>query len=112
MVFWIKRGAMVLSCIAFFVVLVAGINSNDPFNTYGLIIASLRGLLAAFVFWLLGFVVGDIILKGVLEDLHVDRIDPLEGGVVQHFHDQKVKQPFFNDYETIATSGKNTDQKT
>jgi len=42
-------------------------------------------------FWFVGFVAGDIVLKGVLESVNNEDVSPVEGGILQHFRDEKER---------------------
>lgn len=91
MVIWIKRLARILSFMAFFAVLLAGINPDDPLNVAIGLAAVAKGFAAAMLFWLTGYIVGDIVFKGVLESVEREPQDPLEGGMVQWFREEKER---------------------
>jgi hypothetical protein len=92
MVYWIKRLANILAVTAFFVVFFAGIDPVEPFHALRASSGLLRGVLAASLFWFGGFVIGDIVLKGVVEDVPEESIDELEGGMLQRVRETKAAQ--------------------
>ena len=93
MVVWIKKLANAAALLAFFAVFFLGLNPENPFETTTLVLALLKGGLAAGLFWLLGIVIADIALKGIVEDIPREKIDVLEGGLVQHVYKVKKDQP-------------------
>jgi hypothetical protein len=86
MMYWIKRIARLLSLSSFFVVFFLGIDPADPFNANAALIAFIKGCGAAVVFWVLGFIVADIVIKGLVTDVHTDESDTMEGGLLQRLH--------------------------
>lgn len=86
---WIKRLARILSIAVFFAVLLAGINPEDPFNTTNALWALIKAVGAFSLFWLAGFILGDIILKGAVETLDKEDVPVYEGGLAQRLREQK-----------------------
>ncbi len=86
MMYWIKRMARMLGMLTFFVVFFLGIDPEDPFNANVAAIAFFKGLAGAFLFWLLGFIIADIVVKGLVTDVPTDDNDTVEGGLLQRIH--------------------------
>ena len=91
MKFWIKRLAAIEAIFDFFIVLFTGLNPVDPFNTTVLIWALGKASLAAFFLWIAGIIMGDVILKGVVEDIAPGDIEKLDDGLMQHVRVAKNK---------------------
>jgi hypothetical protein len=89
MVQWIKRFAGILGWMSFFIVLFAGIDPADPFDMSIALPALARAIISATLFWFAGFIIGDIMFKGVVEDVVEREMDDIEGGVLQRIHDIK-----------------------
>ncbi|MBD3315538.1 MAG: hypothetical protein GF344_07100 [Chitinivibrionales bacterium] len=112
MVYWIKRLANILAVSAFFVIFFAGINPVNPFDMLAALAVMLRGVLGASLFWFGGFVIGDIILKGVVEDIPDETIDVLEGGMLQRVRESKaVRENAILKPEDDAEDDAGTDKK-
>ena len=93
MVYWIKKIAGSIAFIAFVAVFFLGLQNGNPLDTDmgTFLFATLKAFGAAALFWIIGFVIADIALKGVVEDIPREKIDILEGGVVHHVLQAKKK---------------------
>jgi hypothetical protein len=89
---WIKRTARILSIAVFFAVMLSGINPENPFDVQIGLWALLKGVLAGAIFWLAGYILGDIIFKGVVETVAENEIPVHEGGLVQRIREEKEKE--------------------
>lgn len=87
MMYWIKRVARLLALLTFFTVFVSGIDPADPFNAHIAVLAFAKGCAGALLFWLLGFIIADILIKGLVMDIRTDENDTIEGGLLQRLHD-------------------------
>jgi hypothetical protein len=96
---WIKTSAWILAGCAFFAVLLVSIDPSDPFNLDVTVPALLKALASALLFWLLGYIVGDVVLKGLVESVTVEEIPAYEGGLIQQVRDEKLR----SDPELLAT---------
>ncbi|MGM0461831.1 MAG: hypothetical protein ACQEQ4_05360 [Fibrobacterota bacterium] len=67
----------------------------------------IRAVLTGIVFWIVAFIVSDIIIKGVVEDINDDDLDPFEGGMEQHIYNQKKNRHV----EVVETKSKEKFQK-
>ena len=97
MIYWIKKISKLMALSVFLLVLFSGINYRDPFNGYYLFPAVIKAFLAGISFWFVGFIIFDIIFKGILEDIPADNIDILDGGIVQRIKQRSAKNPFEGD---------------
>lgn len=92
MKFWISKGAFILGVSVFFVILILNLAGFDPFNPEHLIPAIFKAIFGGALFWFTGFILGDIVLKGVLADFDTeDKNNLLEGGLVQRIHTEKER---------------------
>jgi hypothetical protein len=89
MIYWIKRIAKILSILSFFSAFFFSIDPTDPFNMTFAFIAFVKGLAGAFLFWGAGFIIADIIIKGLVTDIRTEGNDVLEGGFLQRIHSTK-----------------------
>jgi hypothetical protein len=83
MMYWIKRIARLAGILTFFTVFVSGIDPSDPLNAHTALIAAAKGCAGAFLFWLLAFVIADIVVKGLVTDVRTEESDAARGGLVQ-----------------------------
>ena len=83
MMHWIKSGARIVSLSSFFIAFFLGIDPSDPLNVNAAAIAFVKGCAAALLFWIVGYIVSDVVVKGVLTDVHTNENDIVEGGLLQ-----------------------------
>ena len=105
MLIWIRRFARIAGCFAFFAVFFAGIDPGDPLNVDIAFMALAKGFAAAALFWIAGYIAGDIVFKGVVEAVDPVLDDPLEGGMVQWLREEKERMS----PETIALEAQKKD---
>lgn len=75
---------MILGCTVFFAILFISLaTSIDPFGIESIAIAIIKALIGGGLFWFAGYILGDIFFKGVLTDIEIDKINYLDGGLVQ-----------------------------
>ncbi|MFP4416469.1 MAG: hypothetical protein ACOC4C_02250 [Fibrobacterota bacterium] len=86
MVAWIRRFARLGGLGTFFMLLLLGVDLNDPFDPATLYIALIKAFTGGLIVWMASFVVGDIIFKGVVEDIPELPDDDIEGGLLQQVH--------------------------
>jgi hypothetical protein len=91
MVFWIKRTARILGIVTFFVVFFIGLDPARPFDLQIVTIAFFKGILGAVLFWFAGFILGDIVFKGLVTDVATGGSDAIEGGLIQRIHEEKMR---------------------
>ena len=87
MVYWIRKCARFLSLFTLIILFAVGIDPGDPFNVHEIVASLLRAIAAASVVWLIGFIIGDMLFKGIIEDIDYRSIDIYEGGLLQRIHD-------------------------
>jgi len=92
MVIWIKRFAVIIGVAVFFSIFFISIAGRDPFESSNFIPALVKAFCGASLFWFAGFILGDILFKGVLSDIDYDKANLLEGGLLQQIT-QKQGQP-------------------
>jgi len=86
MTYWIKRIAAMLSVGSFFIGFFMSVDPADPFDAATLVIAIIKGGAGALLFWAVGFVVADIVIKGLVADLHTGQDDFVKGGLLQRLY--------------------------
>ncbi|KMQ50603.1 hypothetical protein CHISP_2454 [Chitinispirillum alkaliphilum] len=91
MVVWIKRISTILAGSAFFITLLISIDFSNLLDTSVMFSALIKSFFAASLFWFCGFVIADVLLKGVIDDIPNDPMNLLEGGLLQHIHNQQVQ---------------------
>jgi hypothetical protein len=91
MAFWIKRTARILGVVTFFVVFFIGLDPAHPFDSHIVIIAFLKGVAGAILFWFAGFILGDIVFKGLVTGVSTGEPDAIDGGLIQRIHDEKMR---------------------
>ncbi|HEX7511356.1 MAG TPA: hypothetical protein VF335_08655 [Chitinivibrionales bacterium] len=92
MTYWIKRIAAMLSIGAFFLGFFMSIDPDSPFEAPMLVVAIVKGGAGALLFWAAGFVLADILIKGLVADLHTDQGDIVEGGLLQRLYSAQSRQ--------------------
>lgn len=89
MIYWIRKTAMLLGYTVFFGVLFFNLSSRaDPFNFGTLILCIIKALIGGGLFWFAGYILGDIMFKGVLTDLETEDSSMLEGGLIQRINEK------------------------
>ncbi|MCU0609231.1 MAG: hypothetical protein MUF22_05645 [Chitinispirillaceae bacterium] len=90
MKFWIKRISVLLGCSAFFMLFLTGLASSQSLAWESLIGAAARAATGGILFWIIGIVIADILLKGILSDIEVDKEHLVDGGMLQQI--QAIRQ--------------------
>jgi len=114
MIYWIKKAAMLLGYTVFFGVLFISLaSSDDPFDFGSLIMCIIKALVGGGLFWFTGYILGDIIFKGVLTDLEVEKTGMLEGGLIQRINEKNEDalpggpdMPLFDDESSLSVQKK------
>lgn len=88
----IKKIAFILGVGCFFVIFLMGIDAGNLFDPETLTVAFFKGLCGGIAFWFSGFIIGDIIIKGIIHDIQEKQNDELEGGFLKRFHDVKAAE--------------------
>ena len=90
-----RRIAQVLSLFIFFVLLLVGIFSKETFSFMHLPIIVLKAFIGYVIFWLIGIVISDIVLKAILTSVEDQKIETWEGGLLSKFspeEDENIKK--------------------
>jgi hypothetical protein len=87
-----KRIAQALSLFTFLLLLLVGIFSLDKFSFAQLPLIVLKAFTGYVIFWLLGIVISDIILKAVLTSMEDKKYDAWEGGLLVKFSSEKNEE--------------------
>ncbi len=94
MAYWIKKFARIVGIASFFAVFLATLDWAEPLAAHSIGVAFLKGVAAMALFWFVGFIMGDIIFKTVVEDIAAKEDDELEGGILQRALETKEAGPF------------------
>lgn len=87
MIIWIKRCARILAISSFFIAFFLGLDPSDPFDKTALLMAFVKGCLGALMFWAVGYIIADIVIKGLVAGIPTHEEDAIEGGVLQRLYD-------------------------
>jgi hypothetical protein len=96
MIYSIRKLAGIIAIFSFVIIFLSGIDTANPFNMNIALIALLKALLGSILFWFAGIVICDIIIKGIVEDIPIENLDEIEGGMVQRIYTTK-QEPFIED---------------
>ncbi len=88
-----------------------GLTVDDLFNASIAYKALIKGLCGAALFWFITFIIGDIALKSILEDVPKDKLEELEGGLIQRMHATKNMLAVQDISLRPAESAQNLDEK-
>lgn len=89
MIKMIKQASRMLGGAAFFIVFFASMTPEDPWNGKLLAVALIKALLAGALLWIAGFLIADIVFKGVLETVVTTEEDVIEGGLLQRVSEER-----------------------
>jgi len=114
MLHWIKRGTRLFAGLTFFIVLMSSLVTAGSFSMAHIVAAVTYALIAAMLCWFAGFVISDIIIKGVVTHIDDQGNDALiDGGLLQQVKMMQEKfvpggeeLPFTIGTETQRTGGK------
>jgi hypothetical protein len=97
MIYWIKKFARITGFLCFFMVFFLTLNPAAPFELESIVMALLKAAGAAALFWFIGYIVGDMVFKGIVEEAGVGEVDEIDGGILQRIRQsrqqQSVQQP-------------------
>jgi hypothetical protein len=84
MVYWIKKFAKIAGFIAFFTVFFVSSDFSEPPELASLIVALIKGIAAGAICWFAGFIIADMIFKGIVETgSHGGEDELIDGGILQ-----------------------------
>lgn len=120
MLHWIRRGTRLFAGMMFFIVLISSLVTAGSFSLAICIIAGTYAFIAATLCWFGGFVISDIVLKGMVTHIDHQGIEVLiDGGLLQQvkmMQDKMVpgneEQPFTTvEVKVVQTDTKETQKK-
>jgi len=88
----VKQVARLVAILVFITIIVVGYRFDLPLTMELLVPLLFKAFVGASLFWIGGLITGDIIVKGIVEDIDADSLEPLQGGFEQRIHDAKRKQ--------------------
>jgi len=77
---------------AFILVFLAGYDFTGTFTLESITPLILKALFGAVLFWFSGIIIGDILMRGIVEDIDSEKLEPLEGGFEQRIAEEKSKK--------------------
>ncbi len=80
-----KKIAQLISLFVFFTLLLVGIFSQNEFTLSVLPAIALKAFIGYAIFWLIGIVISDIMLKAVLQSMEDKKYEEWEGGLLVKF---------------------------
>jgi len=83
MIYWIKKLARMLGWSTFFLIFLTNLNPDNLLDHAIVMGAIFKGIAGACLFWFVGYIIGDVVFKGVIEDIKSDNIDLIDGGILQ-----------------------------
>jgi len=110
MIYWIKRISALLGISTFFMLFLIGMVSSHCISWEALAGAFGHALTGGVLFWIIGIVVADILLKGILSDVEVDKQYLLDGGLLQQMQvikDKNVPGGSASPFSSVQSSNKN-----
>jgi hypothetical protein len=84
--------SVLLAYAAFILIFLAGYDFTGKFTIESITPLILKALLGAILFWFSGIIIGDIMFRGIVEDIDGEKLEPLEGGFEQRISEEKNKK--------------------
>lgn len=98
----VHKGASLIGLGIFVLVCITSMDFSTELTLEIFRVVIIKAFIVAVICWLMVYIVGDIIVKGVFEDLNKEDLNPLEGGLEQRLHeDKKEKRVKIVDKELI-----------
>lgn len=88
----VKQVARLVAILVFITILMIGYRFDLPLTMELLVPLLIKSFIGASLFWIGGLIVGDIIIKGIVEDIDTENLEPLQGGFEQRIHEAKRNQ--------------------
>ncbi len=88
----VKQVAVLVAILVFITILLVGYRFDLPLTMELLVPLLIKSCIGAALFWIGGLIIGDIIVKGIVEDIDTEKLEPLHGGFEQRIHEAKRKQ--------------------
>jgi len=96
-----------LAYAAFILIFLAGYDFMGTFTLETITPLILKALFGAVLFWFSGIIIGDILMRGVVEDIDAEKLNPLEGGLEQRIAEEKRKKKVMIIDRQIVPEAKN-----
>lgn len=109
MIWVIRKCAALLSGAAFFCLLFSSLAASGACTWSSLAGAFVRASIGASLFWIVGIIVADILLKGIVTDMESSRENLVEGGLLQQA--QAIKETVFPGKSGVQFAGNSTNEK-
>jgi hypothetical protein len=87
----VRSFSLFLAYAAFILIFLAGYDFAGTFTLESITPLILKSLFGAVLFWLSGMIIGDIVIRGIVEDIDAEKLEPLEGGFEQRIAEEKKK---------------------
>ncbi len=87
----IQRLARLSALFVFFIILFVGLFSSKTLGFSAVVITVAKAVIGGAFFWILGVVLGDIAVKGLLENIEVDEESKWGGDMLSRFAVEKEK---------------------
>lgn len=88
----IQRFAKIIAVMAFFILFIVGLFSNYSLDLFSVLVSFFKASIGGLIFWIIGVIISDIILKGLLESIDTTRDNKWEGGLLTRFVEEKEKR--------------------
>ena len=88
----VKQVAKLLAFLVFLTIFLVGYPFGEAFTIELFVPVLVKAIVGATLFGIGGIIIGDIIIKGVVEDIDSENLEPLEGGFEQQIHTAKQQQ--------------------
>jgi hypothetical protein len=89
MIHWIRKSAWYGAGTAFFILVLLGLDPADPLDTAAVSFALIKALAGAAAVWFTAFIVADMLLKGVVEDIDPNVIDRSDEGLLRRVREER-----------------------
>lgn len=98
----IQKMARFSAILAFFIIFLAGVLSEQTLSVARMLDALFKASVGALLFWIIAIITGDIALKGMLESLGSVKNEKWLGGLLSRFAAEKEKTKKSADEELAA----------
>jgi hypothetical protein len=88
----IQQISKLIALLVFVTIFIIGYRFDQPFSIEMVLPVVIKAFVGAVIFGFGGIIIGDIVVKGVIEDIDNESLDPLEGGFEQRIYDLKKSQ--------------------
>jgi len=107
MVMWTGRLAFFLGAGGFIVMFLLSFDFENYQETMMIVIAMIKGMCAALLFWIAGLIIGNIFLRGLVTGVPVDQNHLIEGGILQRIYMYQQRLNYDMDGNVIQIDPRN-----